>query len=243
MLCLPRVLGIDIGSTSTRLCLYCPTSGNEVEVDAGFVGDPNRFEPGDFSTSCYPFDNGYAYIGNKPGRGRLATSLKPVFLLRCDLDEHDLEPLIAEYPHSKELLSRIRQPGHIVFRRKLTTAVRNFFDCLGKRTIEACEHYGFKITAVGISDPGQWPAAVEDYMADMFLENFNRGPRSPHFPIARDNVFFHGETQALAHFFFRPHANNPRVFHSKTGVFLLADFGGQNLVRRNTLSESLPMPI
>ena len=214
-----------------------------MEVDAGDVGDHSRYELGDFSTSCYPFDTGPAYIKNIVDRERLSTSLKPVFLLLTkELSNDDLLPLISEYPNSNELLTRISElhPRHNNFRRKLETAVKNFFQYLGKRTIETCKQHGFRITTVGIADPGQWPADVEDYMAEVFLANFDRGGAGcRYFPVQRDGIVFHGETQALAHYFFRHQADDPKVCKSKNGVFLLADFGGQNLVRRNTPPECL----
>lgn len=211
-------------------------------MDSGHTGDYSRFEPGDFSTSCYPFDQGPAYIGNSLDHRRIATSLKPVFLLLCGLDKSELELYVSEYPHSRELLSRIScdNRNRKTFVRKLSTAVQYFFRFLRKQTMETCRTHGLRVTSVGISVPGQWPGAVEDYLADVFLQNFcGRGEGHEHFRVGRDNIFFHSETQALAHFFFKHHGDDPRVTKSRDGVFLLADFGGQNLVRGIVLPSIL----
>lgn len=131
-------MGLDIGSTSTRVCLFSPSSDKEIGVDSGHIGDYSRFEPGDFSTSCYPFDQGTTYIGNVIDRERIATSLKPVFLLLCGLDREELEDLVSEYPHAQELLRGMdpQSKNHKTFKRKLNTAVQYFFRFLKTQTLE-----------------------------------------------------------------------------------------------------------
>lgn len=223
-------MGIDIGSTSGRLFVLTAT-GREIVIESDARPDYTRYEAGDFSTSCYPFDEGEAYIGNALDHKRMATSLKPVFLLLSAIDTAELRPLISEYPNAERLrtLMHGRSPQHRRFRQKLKTAVATFFHFLRERTIITCDAESLCITSVGISVPAQWPAAVEDYMADAFRKKFLFG--SVHFKVPEDGIHFHSETQALAHYLFRHHASQLLVAKTGQEIFLLADFGGQNLVR------------
>lgn len=161
----------------------------------------------------------------------MATSLKPVFLLLSAIDTAELRPLISEYPNAERLrtLMHGRSPQHKRFRQKLKAAVASFFHILRERTIITCDVDSLCITSVGISVPAQWPGAVEDYMADVFRKKFLYG--SVHFKVPEDGILFHSETQALAHYLFRHHAAQLLVAKTGEEIFLLADFGGQNLVR------------
>lgn len=227
---LASTLGVDIGSTSTRLVLL-RASGDEVVVECDHFGDFSRYEPGDFPTSCYPFDGGNPYTGSDFDPNRIATSLKPVFLLLAPIDPEDLMPLIREYPDAEHLWSRINgeEPHHRRFKKNLKKAVVRFFEALREKTVETCKARSLRITSVGISVPAQWPAVVEDYIADTFLQKFFYGVIHVK-GVRRGDIFFHSETQALAHYLLKHHSRNLMGPTSKEEAFLVADFGGQNLV-------------
>ena len=190
-----------------------------------------RYEPGDFPTSCYPFDRGNPYIGGDVDPNRVATSLKPVFLLLAPISPGDMMPLIREYPDAERLWNSINgdESHHRRFRKNLKRAVVSFFEVLRETTVQTCKERNLRITSVGVSVPAQWPAVVEDYIADTLLQRFFHSVIYVK-GVTRDDIFFHSETQALAHYLLIHHGSNLMGPMSKEEAFLVADFGGQNLV-------------
>lgn len=225
---------MDIGSTSTRLYLLSIASGREVPVNSPPFIRSNRHEQGDFSTYCYPFDGSKGdrvYIGNEHDYKRLATSLKPFFLLLSGLSPEDLKPLIQEYPHAEKLQAVVNSEDCQARRSKqrFEKAVAEFLGDIRSHTVEACRREGMQVIRVGISIPKQWPLEVEHYMSKMFRKKFFIN--SVHLKVhEHDQVFFHTEAQALAHYHFKHHSRELMGPTRKEAVFLLADFGGQNLV-------------
>lgn len=205
-------------------------SGREIVVECPQLGDHTRYEPGDFSSSCYPFKDGddeEPYVGNALDHVRLATSIKPVFLLLAQTEPGSFRHLLFEYPHAEELLSRMDKQGN-PFRTKLRAALDGFCEFLRDRAIKTCNKERLRVTSVGVSVPAQWPAAAEDFVADTLLKKLLK--RAACFKVTRGDIMFHSESQALAHFLFRHHTSELKVRGSDQGIYLLVDFGGQNLV-------------
>lgn len=200
-------------------------------VECDHYGDYSRYDPGDFPTSCYPFDGGNPYIGSDFDPYRIATSLKPILLLLSPISPEELGPLIREYPDAEQLWTRMDgdEANHRRFRKNLTKAVVRFFEVLRENTVNTCKSRSLRIISVGVSVPAQWPAVVEDYIADMLLQKFFHSIIHVK-GVCREDIFFHSETQALAHYLLRHHGSKLMGPTSKEEAFLVADFGGQNLV-------------
>jgi hypothetical protein len=223
-----RYLGIDVGSTSSRLCLYTSVTHRMIEIECPDRGKVrNSFDPGDFSSRCYPFHTGSkVYKGNTEDRDSQAASLKPVLLLLSGLSEQELHPLIIEYPVAQKILNNLHST---TFRRRLDTGVQQLFRILWKATVEVCMENELCITGIGVTTPQQWPSQVDKLYEQVILESFC-ARTSAYLRINTESIYFLGETQALAHFLFHHHANKVWVRGFEEDVLLILDFGGQNLV-------------
>lgn len=198
-------------------------------VDSGVEGDVNRHERGDFSTSFHPDGPGEPYLCNTPDDSRLSASLKPVLLLLSGVEPRELKPLISEYPQGDKLWGRINGPGeHEGFRERLETALKAFFNFLRRQTVQFCRDERLRVTSIGVALPGHWHPESEDYITGLILQHFAQ--TGSKIDISRQDVFYHSETQALAHYLFRNHARDLRSERCRAETFFLADFGGQNLV-------------
>lgn len=228
-----RILGIDIGSTSARLFLLTET-GREIVVESDQFGDHTRFEPGDFSVACYPFQQSSAggpYIGNAIDKDREGMSLEPVFLLLSDADPARLRKIVLEYPHGEVVMELMEGRGRRdrQFRANMKKALSDFVKVLGMRLIETCQKERVRVTQVGFALPAHWPCAVEPTIWNCLLQKLLKSGSNIQF--SRDTVFFHTETQALAHHLLRHCSRKSlKVPSAKWRDFLLADFGGHNLV-------------
>ena len=223
------VLSIDIGSTSTRICVLT-SSGKRIVIEGPQSDDLSRFEPGDFSSTCYPFegsDDDEPYIGNELDYFRLAVSLKPVFLLLAEPEPDSIRTLIREYPHAGRLLERL-EDGDSSLRTTLRTALEEFCSFLRDWALSACDDEKVRVTSVGISLPAHWPVIVENYVAELFLTNLFH--EADCFNISRDRIFFNSESQAIAHYLFKRRLPVLRMRDLDEETFIVADFGGQNLV-------------
>ncbi|MBE3045923.1 hypothetical protein IMZ48_25950 [Candidatus Bathyarchaeota archaeon] len=211
------------------MILLCDGKGYVVECHQH--GIHTEFEPGDFSSSCYPFESDREkkpYIeNNKTDPTRRATSIKPIFLVLADIPRRRLRPLLSEYPHADEILERLDSEDR-PFRQRLHAAIAGFCDALRKRLVALCNKEELRVVSVGISVPSQWPAEVEDFMADVFVAKLLK--RAECVQVSRDQILFHSETQALAHNVFKEAGRLLEPRGTTMKGFLLLDFGGQNLV-------------
>lgn len=194
-------------------------------------GDSVHYAAGDISSSCYPFDGLRPYIGNTIARDRIATSLKPLFLLLSDIPVDAVRPLVQEYPHTEELLRRTKGQGaeQQRFRENLDRALADFFQLLRDRLMRSCRFNRVRVVSVGVAVPAHWPEVVHATITDYLLRKLLRN--AAHVQVEREDIFFHTETQALAHYLFKRYEKRTlNVPPSNEQGFLLADFGGQNLV-------------
>ena len=224
-LTLPRTLGLDPGSTSTRVFLK---SGDfEIAVKTQQQNDNCRYDAGEFSSSCYISDDkGPCYLGNEVDSDRVATSIKPIFLLLSEIEPSVLEPLMHQYPHGEKLLGLRRNRAFLT---KLYQVLDAFFNTLRDRVLRVCNDYDLRITMAGIALPTQWPAEVEVFLRGYLQKTLLKNHQAL-IKVHRDGIFFHGETQALGHCILEACAGKLLPRGIKSGTFLIADFGGQNLV-------------
>ncbi|RYC58403.1 hypothetical protein CHU98_g7806 [Xylaria longipes] len=69
------ILGIDLGSTSTRAAIYVGAPLESLHFVQN-VSTNQRLPFGDFTSACYPFDDGPAYVGVEPNPDRDSISMK-----------------------------------------------------------------------------------------------------------------------------------------------------------------------
>ena len=231
---------MDIGSTSTRMGLYTE-SGRDITIQCP-EKSRGKFEAGDFSSSCYLWDNKKPYyIGNKLDKTRIATSIKPFILLLSEADPGTVESLISEYPDGEKLLEErddksprdrnnktSRGRNSNTFMTRMENTLKDFFASLRQYIVKACDDEKLHVTAVGFAIPGQWPLEVQDFLTDFALRTLLKEPS--HISVTGDDIWYPSETQALGHYLFKHRAKALKMPKSNSSTYLLADFGGQNLV-------------
>ncbi|KAK4211004.1 hypothetical protein QBC37DRAFT_376501 [Rhypophila decipiens] len=225
-------LGIDIGSVSSRAYLFSHTASLRMAVwnpsrDQNRMEYP-KFEKGDFSSKCYPFDEGLPYLGQTtvPDGERLSTSLKyaPYVLVNCSDD-------ILEQYMTAELLKAHQHDA--AFQHKLRVGLLDLFKTIVDRVHAFCRNK-MEVTEVVMTVPSQWTLEFEELYATLVSPFFNFGP---------SNVFFCTETEALANFLLRCCPEELEEF-GDYHIYLFLDFGGHNMngcgfeVRRQSVGNS-----
>jgi len=213
------VVGIDLGSTSTRAYLWNPETGRDYPVENTRRNyQTKRYENGDFSSIGYPFEKGPVYVGEKLDPDRTPISLKfGMYVLAGAKDE-----LVKEYEVLKPLLERADDPA---LRYRLESGLRELFTVLHKNITEACTRQRFSIAAIGLSIPSQWDLDFESVYRDIVATTFQEPP---------DKIFFHTETESLAHYLFKEEFTKLDVLSDDVILFL--DFGGHNMVSPSSSS-------
>lgn len=130
-------------------------------------------------------------------------SLKPALPLLSDVDPAYLRSIVLEYPYGEQVLGYMAgsSRNHRRFRANLKKALSEFAKALGARLAEACQKERLQVTSVGFAVPAHWPYAVEATIWDKVLQKLIKA--STNIRFTRDTIFFHSETQALAHHLFR----------------------------------------
>ncbi|KAK8074010.1 hypothetical protein PG994_004909 [Apiospora phragmitis] len=109
-------LGIDLGSTSTRAVL-----GPQHVEETNRNFQSQRFSPGDFSSSIYPFENeGLVYLSEQPDPTRKPVSAKYAFYTLVNAKDE----LLEQYPLAEELTWRKDDEP---FRQRLRTGLEQLF--------------------------------------------------------------------------------------------------------------------
>ena len=216
-----RILGIDLGSTSTRAFVFCPSADYEIYVENKGRNNLNtRYENGDFSSNGYPFDDGEVYLGDNPDPERRLISLKYGFYLLANAKDE----LLEQYPLVNPLMERQNDPN---FRARLVEGLKQLFTKIRPHVLRICEKKRFTIDKIALSIPAQWTLEFEDVYTDIIVEVFSQ-PRS--------KLWFYTETEALAHFLFRNHMDGLE-FEGDHEVMLFLDFGGHNMVWSPSLTR------
>jgi hypothetical protein len=189
-------------------------NGFPVENRALNLNPTTRFEKGDFSSYGYPFEDNEerVYLGDKPNPHRLAISLKYAFYYLANAPPE----LLREYSLVHPLVKRKGDP---VFRRRLEQGLLELFSTIKRRVLEVCNVENLRVETIALSIPSQWTLDFEDTYRRLIAKSFDFTP---------ENIYFHTETEALAHFLFKKH------FHQlgcsgKHDMILFLDFGGHNM--------------
>ncbi|KAM7196888.1 hypothetical protein V8F20_006855 [Naviculisporaceae sp. PSN 640] len=240
----PAVLGIDIGSVSSRAYLYCPSTGKENPVSnpdrTQTVLSAAKFEKADFSSMAYPFDddddNGEVYEdgdgednededdglvvyggeSTAPLPGRQGTSLKyaPYILVNCT------DVLLKEYALLQPLLAHQNDSR---FRRRLRRGLKELFKTIKERASAICESEEMVIRHLALTIPVQWTLEFEDLYAEL---------AGPIFEVDRANIYFCSESEALANCLLRCHGKQMKkngFLLEEYSTLIFFDFGGHNM--------------
>ncbi|KZL72383.1 hypothetical protein CT0861_03491 [Colletotrichum tofieldiae] len=184
------ILGIDLGSTSTRVCLWCPKRRQE-NIDIENTENTGKVPLGDFPSVGYPFESeGPVYLGDTVDPTRRPISLKYGFYALAEADKRD--DLLKQYVLVTPLTAQRENPA---FRDRLRQGLRELFLTLQKRIDFTCDLYRLRIKTIGISVPSQWTTDFENVYRELIISVFKDS----------DDISFHTETEALAHALLRNH--------------------------------------
>ncbi|KAK2011820.1 hypothetical protein LZ32DRAFT_606077 [Colletotrichum eremochloae] len=210
------ILGIDLGSSSTRLCLWCPKRKQE-DIDIENTETIGATPRGDFPSVGYPFEpEGPVYLGCDVDPNRRPISLKYAFYALAEADEED--KMLDQYVLVTPLTS---QKGNPVFRDRLMRGLRELFLFLKEKVDSSCKKHHLRIDTIGVSIPSQWTLDFERVYREIIVDVFEHSP---------DKISFHTETEALAHALLRNHRHAlPECGDKMYDVYLFLDFGGHNM--------------
>lgn len=151
--CITSKAGFDIGSTSTRACVECPSRELCIEVENKDISraSSHKHDPGDYTSIGYPFDddNEEVYLGEKTDPDRLAISLKYAFYVLSDVSDD----VMSQYALIKPLRKRMNEEG---FRKRLRRGLADLFSKIWKQIEKLCKLERLKITTISLSIPAQW---------------------------------------------------------------------------------------
>ncbi|KAI8316434.1 hypothetical protein K4K61_007340 [Colletotrichum sp. SAR11_59] len=214
----------DIGSTSTRACVECPSRELCIEVENKDISkaSSHKHDPGDYTSTGYPFDddNEEVYLGEKTDPDRLAISLKYAFYVLSDVSDD----VMSQYALIKPLRKRMNEEG---FRKRLRQGLVDLFSKIWKQIEKLCKLERLRITTISLSIPAQWTDSsgkFTEVYEDIMREVIGAGSRDMEF-------CFVTETEALAHYLLKDHLEELRR-HGHRGehsAFLFLDFGGHNM--------------
>jgi len=175
----------------------------------------SRYEKGDFSTSCHPFDdNGPVYVGDEPDPERRSISLKYAFYVLANASDE----LLQQYALVQPMLDLKEDPE---FRDRLDQGLRQLFSTIQRHVKAICTRRKLQVDTIALSIPAQWNLDFEDTYRDIVAKVFAHEP---------DKVCFNTETEALAHYLFRDHIEELPLGNDGQYVVLFLDFGGHNMV-------------
>lgn len=212
------ILGIDLGSTSSRAYIWCPSKKDQYYVDnkAWSRLTCTRYEKTDFSSKGYPFDDGHVYVGDTINPERRPTSLKFGFYVLANASDE----LVEQYPLVNPLLERRTD---LEFRTRLIQGLEGLLSTIQVRVRQICRSKKLTITTIGLSIPAQWNLDFEDIYQELVSRIFKH-PAS--------EIYFHTETEALAHCLFKDHLDElqDEPDNRAHDALLFLDFGGHNMV-------------
>jgi hypothetical protein len=235
-----RYLGIDLGSTYTRLVVFCPETKDHFPIENPKSLGAFRCGYEDFPSDVYVFDDDgeyYSFSGTPVGhRDRPCTSAKFLFYLLArrrklevgDIDDmslKEMDALLDEYPLVQPVLDLDNDADFVG---RVRDGLHAMFSALAGEVQELCAGQDIQITEVGLTIPTQWDLNFEDVYRDVVANAFET-----HFPyLGPSGISFLYETEALANLILTAHldaiAPSPELADV---VVLFLDFGGHNMVR------------
>lgn len=222
----PRILGIDLGSTSTRASLLCLTTGTVYHIHNKRSRPWSRCQPGDFFCILHPYDEGPVYVAEGPDPAREGVPAKYAMYPLAGAEDE----LLGQYPLVTRPMER-RHDSHFLAR--LRRGLTDLFTVVRRQVVEvACKHR-LTVDKIGLSVPSQWTIEFQDVYRSIVSGVF----RHP-----ENDIYFHPETVALAHYLFRDHPEELGLVggtFEEVKNFLFIDFGGHNVVSRPVFGYAL----
>lgn len=226
-----RILGLDFGSTYTRVTILCPPDNAAEDPEPLLFNVPHPgparsgvFKIGEWTSTGFPFGAGCPYTGAHVEEGRFGTSLKPGFVIGSDLPLTEKLAQISDYPHARYIAAKLRQNESRS--RRYVEAINMLFKELAEAVSAKCQTKGIRITSIGVAIPGHWPWEVQLQYHKMVHQVFS-GVLSA---ITMNDIHFHSETQAMMHYLFRLRLDIFTKRHDSNSKVIVIDFGGQNIV-------------
>ncbi|KAL0931828.1 uncharacterized protein CTRU02_212781 [Colletotrichum truncatum] len=178
------------------------------------------FRPGDYTSAGYPFEpQGPVYLDGDSDPNRRETSLKFGFYPLANVKDKDL---LEQYHLVQPLMEKKDDPR---FRARLRQGLVELLTAVDRDVQSNCRIKGLKITRIGLSIPAQWTLEFEDVYREIAMQVFGYIGGN-----IEANIFFHTETEALAHFLLHETPEHFQVRESEDyRVFLFLDFGGHNM--------------
>lgn len=245
------VLGIDIGSTETRVVIVWDDG---VNIQRKYI--ENRHDANcslniatQFSTRVLVHDDGAVkYIGNAKQADREESSAKFITYIRCGKTEKIRE----QFPILDRLWDEQRKVGRLPFLHRLEEAFNQFLVFVLNGTKRALGTYSrneeqIQIMSVAMTIPSQWDLTFEATYSRLFkrafLQTFDGTPHAASQDIA---VVFHTEGTALTHYVFHRCCRelalgggmpDIRTILDKSNAQCLIDCGGHSAVSGRVLES------
>lgn len=216
-----------MGSTFTRLSLFCPTKGDRgqnypVELPSGMV-DHRKLttnNTGEFPTVGCPLHEDWAkLIGAQALHYPESYSLK-YFIYILAIAAGGSRQMLKEYPHFGELVARMDEPE---LQARLKKSLVTFFGMLREIVESRCHVENIYFEEVALCIPPQWSESFQKVYLEVFCQAFDR--------IKKANIFFIHESEAIGHYIIH---TRPHKVHGAEKVMII-DNGGHCMV-----SQPLP---
>lgn len=189
-----------------------------------------HLRPGDYPSAGYPFEtHGDVYVGGNLAPDRQEVSLKYGFYPLAyanGLDDYQ-DDMLEQYLLVRPLMDR---KNDVRFLARLRQGISELLAVLYEDVKQVCKSEGLKVTRIGLSIPSQWTMEFMEVYADIASDVFVH---------PKDAIFFHTETEALAHFLLKESLLTIQARPDDAySVFLFLDFGGHNMVSLSTFAEA-----
>ncbi|KAK4235727.1 hypothetical protein C8A03DRAFT_36422 [Achaetomium macrosporum] len=208
-------LGIDIGSHSTRACIWRMRRKTDIVVEnPHYYGLGRGYTPCDFPSALYVFDDisQKVYLPDEEDPGRQWVSAKYVFYPLANASD----ALLEQYPLVHHLMERKDEPE---FGRQLRRGMITLLSVLRYAADAICREHGLLIVKIGLTIPVQWGLEFEDVYRDLVMEVFD---------IDVERIYFFTETEALSRYLYKFHRHRLDP-NDKHNAILFFDFGGHNM--------------
>ncbi|RYC54792.1 hypothetical protein CHU98_g11416 [Xylaria longipes] len=210
------ILGIDLGSTSTRAAIYVGAPLESLHFVQN-VSTNQRLPFGDFTSACYPFDDGPAYVGVEPNPDRDSISMKYGFYLLAGasddlLNQYNVMSPLLQYRNDRNFCDKIR------------SAIKSLLEDIWQRVQLMCHQKHWEISAISLTIPSQWTLEFEEVYRNLASEAFRFSP---------EKITFVTEAEALTHYICHDRPGILQPQHpdesGNSRLILLLDFGGHNM--------------
>jgi hypothetical protein len=169
---------------------------------------------GDFPSTLYVFDGPLddVYYVDRQAKYRQSVSAKYAFYPLAGMRD----TLLEQYPPVHYLMDRRDSPQ---VRAQLRRGLMALLSVLRDGALTVCRIKGFCIARIGLTIPVQWTLEFEDVYSRLVSDVFAMDPA---------NIYFYTETEALARYLYKYHADalDPK---NQYNTIMFFDYGGHNM--------------